>query len=167
LAFVSDFVLRASFFEFQPMYQRLTISDVAAVERGLAAGMRHAEIAREFDLSVWTIARIADRRRFKRDDESICDTNPKRKRGTDPDEDLPEDDGPPDYQARNLRRCPTCGAMIYVWPCIACCMATSVPAVISMDDDEEEEETTNDTKYTNGDRERDAAIRRARPRKTA
>ena len=41
-----------------------------------------------------------------------------------PDErlDLPEDDPPPGYDARNLRRCPTCGAMVYLWPCLACHM---------------------------------------------
>lgn len=117
------------------MYQRLTELDVAAVERGLAAGMRHTEIAREFDLSVWTIARIADRRRFERDENKPST------------EDLPEDDGPPDYQAQNLQRCPTCGAMIYVTPCIACRLATAVPANIAFE--QPEEETTNDTKYTN------------------
>lgn len=117
------------------MYQRLTDLDVAAVERGLAAGMRHAEIAREFDLSVWTIARIADRRRFDRDENAPTT------------EELPEDDGPPDYQARNHQRCPTCGAMIYVTPCIACRLATAVPANVAVE--EPEEETTNDTKYTN------------------
>ena len=109
------------------MYQRLTISDVAAVQRGLAAGMRHTEIAREFDLSVWTIARIADRRRFQRDENA--DPN-----------DLPEDDGPPDYEAQNLRRCPGCGAMIYVIPCIACRMANAIPAAVPFDDCDDDDD---------------------------
>src|SRR5678815_5115307 len=100
------------------MYQRLTTFDVAAIERCLAANMRHAEIARRFDLSVWTIARIADRRRFQRDEHA------------DPTTELLEDDGPADYQAQNLRRCPGCGAMIYVTPCLACCMANAVPAAM-------------------------------------
>jgi len=117
------------------MYQRLTISDVSAIKNRLAAGMRHAEIAREFDLSVWTIAQIADRRRFEQDEFTVAETE------------LPEDDGPPDYQARNLQRCPGCGAMIYFTPCIACRMATAVPAQAQVE--ESEEETTNDTKYTN------------------
>jgi hypothetical protein len=119
------------------MYQRLTELDVAAVERGLAAGMRHAEIAREFDLSVWTIARIADRRRFERDD--VVGTL----RVPSSDDDLPEDDGPPDYQAQNLHRCPTCGAMIYITPCIACQMATltqPVPPAPEIDDEPEPDE---------------------------
>ncbi len=113
------------------MYRRLTESDVAAVERGLGAGWRHFEIARELDLSLWTIAQIADRRRFERDD------------GVEGGDELPEDDGPPDYQARNLRRCPSCGAMIYVTPCIACQMATltqPVPPAPEIDDEPEEDE---------------------------
>jgi len=127
------------------MYQRLTTSEVAAVQRALAAGMRHVDIARELDLSVWTIARIADRRRFQRIDDEIDDhTNPTRKRGTETavlPNDLPEDDGPPDYQAQNLHRCPGCGAMIYVTPCIACRMANAIPAAIPfIDEDDEEDE---------------------------
>src|SRR5262245_55519518 len=103
------------------MYQRLTTFDVTAIERCLAAGMRHAEIARRLDLSLWPIARIADRRRFETDE------------GVDPSADLPEDDGPPDYQAQNLHRCPSCGAMIYVTPCIACRMANAVPAAMPIE----------------------------------
>lgn len=113
------------------MYQRLTELDVAAVERGLAAGLRHIEISREFDLSVWTIARIADRRRFERDENQPTT------------EDLPEDDGPADYQAQNLQRCPTCGAMIYIIPCIACQMATltqPVPPAPEIDDEPDADE---------------------------
>lgn len=116
------------------MYHRLTELDVAAVERGLAAGLRHAEIAREFNLSVWTIAQIADRRRFKQDESTTDDLS---------EEDLPEDDGPADYQARNLHRCPSCGAMIYLTPCIACQMATMtqpVPPAPEIDDEPELDE---------------------------
>jgi len=118
------------------MYQRLTTTEVAAVERALAAGMRHVEIARELDLSVWTIARIADRRnrsphapREESITRSVMSTL----------EDLFDDDGPPDYQAQNLRRCPGCGAMIYVWPCIACRMANAVPAAMPLDGGNEDE----------------------------
>ncbi|HEY2413911.1 MAG TPA: hypothetical protein VGI40_16790 [Pirellulaceae bacterium] len=143
------------------MYQRLTTTDVTAVERALAAGMRHVDIARELDLSVWTIARIADRRRFQQIDEETAsntnpkrergantspqrergaNTNPKRERGTTTAADLPEDDGPPDYQAQNLHRCPGCGAMIYVTPCIACRMANAVPAAMPLDDGDDEDD---------------------------
>ena len=34
--------------------------------------------------------------------------------------DLPEDDAPPDYVATNLRRCTSCGGMVYQWPCLTC-----------------------------------------------
>jgi hypothetical protein len=131
------------------MYQRLTTTEVSAVERALAAGMRHVDIARELDLSVWTIARIADRRRFEKiDEETDGNTNPTRKRGTDPNDDLPEDDGPADYQAQNLRRCPGCGAMIYVTPCIACRMANAIPAAVPFTDDNDEDDEDRLTQAT-------------------
>ena len=44
------------------MMRRVTICQYEAVRRALRAGMRHSEIARELDLSVWTIAWIADTR---------------------------------------------------------------------------------------------------------
>lgn len=88
--------------------RRLTFPELLAVRRALAAGMRHVEIARELDLSIWTVQRVAARQRY--------DLNPATA-------ELPEDDAPPDYSAANLRRCPGCGAMVYVWPCLACRMA--------------------------------------------
>src|SRR5262245_39771136 len=93
------------------MFHTLTLSEFQAVRRALAAGMRHTEIARELNLSVWTIARIASDRRYERDDLT--------------DSDMPEDDAPPGYVATNLRRCCGCGAMAYVWPCLACRLATA------------------------------------------
>ena len=110
------------------MYHRLTTLDVAAVERALAAGLRHAEIAREFNLSLWTIAKIADRRRYLLAEPH--DEEEARQSEIAYYDDLPEDDGPADYEAQNLHRCPTCGAMIYITPCLACRMATAVPATI-------------------------------------
>jgi hypothetical protein len=95
--------------------KKLTPDEFYAVRRALLAGMRHAEIARELDLSVWTVARVADGLRFVADLVT--------------DEQLPVDDAPPDYLAQNLRRCPGCGAMIYVSPCIACKLGTSVQRV--------------------------------------
>src|SRR5262245_48714899 len=49
------------------MSRRLTVADVWAVRWKLRAGVRHVEIARELDLSVWTIARIDDDPRLNRD----------------------------------------------------------------------------------------------------
>src|SRR5262245_48062432 len=93
------------------MSRTLTLLEVNAVRRALAAGTRHTEIARALNLSVWTISRIATERRFQRDELANSD--------------LPEEDAPPEYVASNLCRCPTCGAMVYLWPCLACRLATS------------------------------------------
>jgi hypothetical protein len=106
------------------MFQKVTMSQYWAVKRALKAGARHVEIARELDLSVWTIARIADDRRFEANEVSESD--------------LPVDDAPADYVAKNLRRCGGCGAMIYVLPCVACQAGPSprmAPAA-GVDDDE-------------------------------
>jgi hypothetical protein len=107
------------------MFHQLTRPEFLAVRRALAAGMRHTEIARELDLSVWTISRIADLARYQPEADAVGE--------------LPEDDAPPDYAAQNLRRCPGCGAMVYLWPCIACKLATATPGVV-VDEVEEDEE---------------------------
>jgi hypothetical protein len=109
----------------------LTFSEFLAVRRGLLAGLRHVEIARELDLGVWTVDRIAARLRYENDPAAA---------------ELPEDDAPPDYAAAKLRRCPGCGAMVYVWPCIACQMATMTrvaPAAEVGDEPEEADERPN------------------------
>jgi len=103
--------------------KKLTPDEFYAVRRALLAGMRHAEIARELNLSLWTITRVADGLRFVTDLVT--------------DEQLPVLDAPPDYLAKNLRRCPGCGAMIYLSPCIACQLATMtqrVPPAPEVDD---------------------------------
>ena len=93
------------------MAQRLTFPEFEAVRRALKVGMRHVEIARAFRLSVWTVDRIAARERYMTDFMTEAD--------------LPEDDSPPDYVPDNMRRCGGCGAMVYVWPCLACRMAVN------------------------------------------
>jgi hypothetical protein len=95
--------------------------------RALARGERHAAIARELNLSVWTIAQIADRRRY--DDHLPTEMIH-----------LPEDDAPADYDAQNLGRCPGCGAMIYVWPCVACRLATAQRGLLPLVDEIDEED---------------------------
>ncbi len=87
----------------------LTHEQLRAVRRALRAGARYTEIARDLDLAVGTIARIASDRKLRR-----------RKLDLLTDADLPEDDPPPEYAARRLRRCPGCGGMVYQWPCLAC-----------------------------------------------
>jgi len=93
------------------MLRRLTISDLEAVRRALKAGVRHVDIARALKLGVWTVDRIAARERYMSDAPSESE--------------LPEDDAPPDYSVEDMRRCSGCGAIVYVWPCLACRMAVT------------------------------------------
>ncbi|MEX2175754.1 MAG: hypothetical protein WD872_15425 [Pirellulaceae bacterium] len=89
------------------MSHNLTLPELTAIRRLLREGVRHIEIARRLDLAVGTISRIASDRQLRhRRDLSEAD--------------LPDDDPPPDYVAGNLRRCPTCGGMVYRWPCLTC-----------------------------------------------
>ena len=38
--------------------------------------------------------------------------------------DLPtKNDDPPGFDPANLRRCRGCGALVYLWPCLSCCLA--------------------------------------------
>src|SRR6266850_5231562 len=110
------------------MCNKLTISEFLAVRRALRAGMRHSEIARELNLSVWTIARIDDEERYQFDPVS--------------EDELPVDDAPPDYLAQNLRRCPGCGAMVYVWPCRACQMAVMARVPPAAEEDDEADQSS-------------------------
>lgn len=95
------------------MSRRITPLQYAALCRALAAGRRHADIARELQLSPWTIARVADDlRRF--------DIHPP---AVPLPAELPRDEAPPLFAPGQLRRCPGCGGMVYLWPCLACRMA--------------------------------------------
>ncbi|WP_254512814.1 helix-turn-helix domain-containing protein [Anatilimnocola floriformis] len=41
--------------------------------------------------------------------------------------DLPNpDDAPPGFDPANVRRCCGCGALVYLWPCLACCHAAGI-----------------------------------------
>jgi hypothetical protein len=108
------------------MSRTLTLSEVHAIRSMLRTGMRHVDIARALDLSIWTVARIDADRRSHRDE--LVEEEPL------------VDDAPPDYVSHNLRRCPGCGAMVYRWPCLACCMANSprLPLAEEVDDDAED-----------------------------
>ena len=89
----------------------ISLPQYQAVCRALRAERRHCEIARELDLSVWTIDRIASDLRQHGGPHAPSD---------DYQADLPEDDAPPDYVATRLRRCQGCGGMVYQWPCLTC-----------------------------------------------
>lgn len=99
----------------------------------LRSRVRHCDIARATGLSVWTISRIASDPKFQADPLDHPGAHAGQKRGLAAtvdmliraacdfvEEDLPEDDAPPDYIAANLRRCPGCGGMVYQWPCLTC-----------------------------------------------
>ena len=74
--------------------------------RLLEARWRFVQIAKELEISVWTVSRIAN--------------DPDLNGDPLPDDQLPVDDAPPDFTSANLRRCAGCGGMVYHWPCIAC-----------------------------------------------
>lgn len=42
------------------------------------------------------------------------------------DQPLDNDEGPPGFDAANIRRCRGCGSLVYLWPCLACCLAEEV-----------------------------------------
>jgi hypothetical protein len=85
---------------------RLTPLKLLMARRLLEAQWRFVQIAKELEISVWTVSRIAN--------------DPDLNGDPLPDDQLPVDDAPPDYTSANLRRCTGCGGMVYHWPCIAC-----------------------------------------------
>ena len=103
----------------------LDLPTLKSIRRLLRAGVRHAEIARRFDLAVGTISRVASERKLRR-----------RKLHLLTDADLPEDDQPPEYLAANLRRCQGCGGMVYQWPCLACRLRAALEAGLALADGE-------------------------------
>jgi len=113
------------------MSKLLTQTEFLTVLHLLREGWRHVQIARELNLSVWTVAAIADRRRYLPAEPA---------EGAISAAELGEDDAPPDYSAANLRRCPGCGAMVYVWPCIACSQGVSTPAIAPPVEDDDLDE---------------------------
>ena len=97
----------------------VTLPQFHLVQKMLRSQVRHCEIARATGLSVWTISRIASDLRFSGRHLAPRDETPHAER-EDCQADLPEDDAPPDYVATNLRRCTSCGGMVYQWPCLTC-----------------------------------------------
>jgi hypothetical protein len=99
-------------YEGTPMSRRITFEEFLDIRRAIRRRRkRFVEIARKFDISLWTVARIANERCLKR----VLQTEP----------DALVDNGPIDYASKNLRRCPDGGAMIYVGPCLACRMGVA------------------------------------------
>lgn len=98
----------------------------AAELRRLAAlhdqGFSERWIARRFDLSAPT---IRQRLRQIRHETASALPLPTLPPGDPP---LPEGDAPPGYDSTNVRRCRGCGALVYLWPCLACCLSESYVA---------------------------------------
>jgi hypothetical protein len=106
----------------------IDLPTLKSIRRMLRAGTRHAEIARRLDLAVGTISRIASVRRLRRLKLHLLR-----------EDELPEDDPPPDYVAARLKRCPGCGGLVYHWPCLACRLRAAQEAGVALADETESE----------------------------
>jgi hypothetical protein len=111
----------------------ISLPQLHLVQKMLRSQVRHCDIARATGLSVWTISRIASDPKFQRDEQVNSGVRAGKRRSLTAtvnqliraacdyvEDNLPEDDAPPDYIAANLRRCTTCGGMVYQWPCLTC-----------------------------------------------
>jgi hypothetical protein len=106
----------------------IDLPTLQSIRRLLRASVRHAEIARRFNLAVGTISRIASVRRLRRLKLHLLS-----------EDELPEDDPPPDYRAARLRRCPGCGGMVYQWPCLTCRLRAAEESDVALVDGQEVE----------------------------
>ncbi len=92
-------------------------------------GFSERWIARRFDLSAPTIGRTLRKIR------SEPGSTPQTAIFPPGDPPPPVDETPPGYYPTNIRRCRGCGALVYLWPCLACCLseaaATESPATSS------------------------------------
>jgi len=86
--------------------QKLTLEEYEEICRWLRKRYRYAAIAKRLNLSLWTITRVATELRYRQEPMT--------------EEDLFDRDAPPGYRASNLHRCPTCGGLVYLWPCLGC-----------------------------------------------
>ena len=90
---------------------RLTLALLKTIRRLLRASVRQAEIARRLNLAVGTVSRVASVHRLRRLKLHLLK-----------EDELPEDEPPPDYEAANMQRCPGCGGLVYRRPCLTCRM---------------------------------------------
>lgn len=68
------------------------------IRQSLIRGVSHRQIARRFAVSIRTISRIAAELHASLDDDAQLDME----------------------RGKRARRCPSCGWLIYVWPCLNC-----------------------------------------------
>lgn len=85
------------------MISRVDPQQQARAKLLIFQGISHLSISKRLGLHRATIARIA--------------------RG-DLEAPEPREDHPPGYDERQKRRCPTCGHLVYLWPCLACELET-------------------------------------------
>jgi hypothetical protein len=83
-------------------------------------GFSERWIARRFDLSAATISR---KLREIRNETASAPLPATFRPGERP---PPGDETPPGYDPANIRRCRGCGALVYLWPCLACCLSEPV-----------------------------------------
>ena len=99
------------------MSAALTVVDSRRIEALHAQGLSTRQVARQVQLSATTVHRRLRRIRS----ESGIALSPT---GFPPGDFPPlPDEGPPGFDPANIRRCRGCGALVHLWPCLACCLA--------------------------------------------
>jgi hypothetical protein len=88
------------------MTSSLTSLDFRRVGELAEQGYSHRWIARRFGINRAAIPVIL--RQLQREEDPV----------------VTKDDDPPGFDLANLRRCSGCGALVYLWPCLACCPPT-------------------------------------------
>lgn len=107
------------------MSAALTVIDSRRIEALHAQGLSTRQVARQVQLS----ASAVHKRLRKLRSESAVGPPPT---GFPPGDVPPRpDEGPPGFDPANIRRCRGCGALVYLWPCLACCLADEATAVLS------------------------------------
>jgi hypothetical protein len=86
------------------MTSSLTPLDLRRVAKLAEQGYSHRWIARRLRIDRAAIPEIL--RRLRLEEEPGLERN----------------DDPPGFDLANLRRCSSCGALVYLWPCLACCL---------------------------------------------
>lgn len=90
------------------MTSSLTSLDLHRVGELAEQGYSHRWIARRLGINRAAIPEIL--RRLRQQEEPAAEQN----------------DEPPGFDLANLRRCSGCGALVYLWPCLACCLAQEI-----------------------------------------
>jgi|GEM_PF-5870458 len=103
--------------------------DLRRIVELAAQGHSHRRIARRLGIDRETVARIVAAQviaarthvDIRHCSDGLLDQTP-------PGDFLTPQDDPPFFDAANLRRCRGCGSLVYIWPCLACCLAAEANA---------------------------------------